>query len=461
MCVFFYALAPKWRPTCCLILSYFFYFTWSIKGAILLITLTTLAFFVGIAIETSNSLRVKRIYCGFFISSLIGILSIFKFNVELAHLSNSFENLNSTHFFANLIAPIGISYYLFKLISYILEVYWENQQAQKNFIWLALYTSFFPQIISGPIQRSESFFSQLKTDVSHSFDIKKFEYGAGLIFLGIIEKTVIADRIGTFVYKIDTSEVAWVPLLLSAYGYTLMLFSDFAGVTHVALGLGYLFSVKGPDNFNRPFSATNIQDFWRRWHMSLTTWLSDYVFLPLRMVFRNFGNFGLSISIMINLILIGIWHGSGWNYVAFGCLHGIFMIGSFLTLKKRNSFFKKYPALTKPRTIVGQIVTFHMVCLALLFFRYSSVSSAINVMLNIVTFKSGFHFSSQIDYTILISSLLAGLVAIYLSAGLSIPTYEEFSNKNRNHHWVIYTIAALIIALLGIDSGAQFIYAKF
>lgn len=423
--------------------------------------LTGLAYLVAIAIEGSTKPFKKRFYCALFVASLIGLLFVFKFNIELSKIA-VFRNSSSTSsFLVSLITPIGISYYLFKLISYVLDVYWENMPAQRNLTWVALYTSFFPQIVSGPIQRADDFFLQLDANKKRSFELSSIEYGIGLILLGILEKTVFADRIGVFVSKVDSLDSSWLGLLLSSYGYAFQLFTDFAGITHVALGLGFLFQIAGPDNFDRPFSATNIQDFWRRWHMSLTTWLTDYVFLPLRMTLRNWGNFGLWLSIIINLFLIGIWHGSGWNFAAFGLIHGLFMIGSVSTLKRRSNFFKKYPQWTKARTLFGQVVTFHMVCFALIFFRHSSMDSALNTIVGILTLKNGTSALNGIETNLLVSTILSTLFAGYLSIGFGLPKPESLIKKFGGNRWLLYTVASIIIALLGLDSGAQFIYAKF
>jgi D-alanyl-lipoteichoic acid acyltransferase DltB (MBOAT superfamily) len=173
-------------------------------------------------------------------------------------------------------------------------------------------------------------------------------------------------------------------VLLSSYCYTLMLFADFSALTLIALGIGMLFGIQGPPNFNRPFAAVNIQEFWRRWHMSLTSWLGDYLFLPLRMAFRKAGLWGLSISILINMALIGVWHGISPNYLAFGLIHGVFMVSSVLTTNWRNAFFKSRKGTGPYRRLFGQVVTFHLVTLAFVFFRASSLNASVHILRTIV-----------------------------------------------------------------------------
>jgi D-alanyl-lipoteichoic acid acyltransferase DltB (MBOAT superfamily) len=271
-----------------------------------------------------------------------------------------------------LVVPLGLSYYIFRTIGYLLDVYWERTQAQRSFSSLVLYISFFPQIVSGPIQRGGDFFGQLQHWSSP--DAEQFASGLRRILLGLFRKVVIADQFAELVAGVHSNPAAFsaVELLFAAYCYSFQLYLDFSGLTDMAIGIGLLFGIKGPENFDRPFLSRNIQEFWRRWHMSLTSWLSDYLFFPLGMSLRRFGTLGLSVAIMINMVAVGVWHGPTWTYLDFGILNGLLMIGSVLTLKRRETFFKRHAWPAGVRSFFSTLITFHLVVFTQIWFRANS-----------------------------------------------------------------------------------------
>ena len=272
----------------------------------------------------------------------------------------------------SLVAPLGVSYYTFKLISYVVDVYWGKYRAGTDLIAFSLYVVFFPQIVAGPIQRPGDFLAQLP---SASPNISE---GVLRIVAGLYKKLLIADNLGisvAYVYSHMTS-LTGAPLLLGFCLFPLQLYADFSGLTDIAIGSGLLFGIRGPENFDRPFSATSISGYWRRWHMSLTTWLTDYVFTPLRMATRNAGQWGLAFSIAINMISIGLWHGLTWTYFAFGCTHAIYLIVDALSAAKRRKFFKRRPELNQAGDWFGWALTMFLVAIAAVFFRARSLSDA-------------------------------------------------------------------------------------
>jgi len=454
--ILFYCLPIRWRSAFLLLLSYFFYMTWSVPYSVLLFVLTALVYFLAIAADRASSGRARRIAALSAVVLLVGILTGFK---SLPHWQNS-----SAGFIHNLAVPLGISYYTFKLISYVLDVYWEKMPAEKNFAALALYTSFFPQILSGPIQRAPDFLEQLKTRISAGLNVPVFDTGVGFVLLGLLEKLVIADRIAPFIAQVDggLDLHSGLAVLLASYCYTLMLFADFSALTLIALGIGMLFGIQGPPNFNRPFAAINIQEFWRRWHMSLTSWLGDYLFLPLRMAFRKAGMWGLSVSILINMAVIGIWHGIRFNYLAFGLLHGVFMMSSVVTTNWRNTFFKSRKGAGPFRRIWGQVVTFHLVTLAFIFFRASSLSTSLHILRRISQAGADSSGVAPLDGDIFRAALAAAFIALVLGYGLFSRNVEDFLAQAKGLPlYVIYGIAIFAIVLLKVVDGGQFIYARF
>ena len=236
-----------------------------------------------------------------------------------------------------LLLPLGVSFYSFKLISYLIEVYWDDESVERDPVVFFLFPAFFPQIVSGPIQRPEPFFAQMRDVMARTIDVEQVETGLRFILGGLMMKLLVGDRLADFIGRIDEShsDYSYSVMLTTVACYLLQLFADFSGYTNIALGIGKLFGVEGPPNFNAPFSAANIQEFWRRWHMSLTLWLTDYLFTPLSMTLRDYGQAGLIGAIFLNMIIIGIWHAFTLNYLVFGILQAVFLSVTVLILGAR------------------------------------------------------------------------------------------------------------------------------
>jgi alginate O-acetyltransferase complex protein AlgI len=345
----------RWRSALVLILSYAFYLTWVPVAALLLAALTLLTFFLARASGIGG--RLALVMTAF----LVACLAAFKIAL-----------LFPAHGVAGLIMPLGISYYTFRLISYLLDVHWGKIAPEQSLIRFAAYVSFFPQIVAGPIQRPSDFFSQL------GFDQGSMADALPRIAWGFTKKLLIADNLAptvNYVYAHVTG-LQGVPLWMAFYLYPLQLYADFSGLTDIAIGTGRLFGVIGPENFNRPFTASTIAEYWRRWHMSLVTWLGDYVFTPLRMATRNAGNLGLAFSITVNMVAISLWHGLTSGFLIFGFLHSVYLNVEAFSARWRSRFFKRHPAWNKPGSLLGCLLTFHLVAFALVFFRSARVSDA-------------------------------------------------------------------------------------
>lgn len=461
----FYLVPAKSKCTYLLVLSYLFYFTWSVGYSLLMAGVSLIIYAAARVIGSSKSEGIRNCALLIAITSLLGVLVFFKYDQTLTAICSYLKAPSIAALFNGLIIPIGISYYLFKSISYILDVYWESVPASRDVIAVSLYVAFFPQILSGPIQRSPEFFEQITAPTFGTLQPAVFERAVALLLLGFFEKLVVADHIGALVHAIDADLGASGGLLLAAqYGYALQLFADFSGVTHIAIGIGLFFGIEGPPNFDRPFRANNIQEYWRGWHMSLTTWLTDYLFMPLRMALRNLGFIALPLSIMINMVLIGIWHGDNWTFLVFGVIHGIFMTGSALTLRARNVFFKGHPFLAKVRKFYAPIVTFHMVCFALAIFREPSISSAILDIRGIAERPFTGPLPPSINRDLLIPALASALIAFDLGTGyLRLCRLGEmiFGNNGSARRWVGYATALMAILLLASSNSGEFIYARF
>lgn len=361
-----------------LLASYFFYGYASWKMLPLLFISTILFYLLGRGIyqtqneKTSSRLTTIGVVAG------IGLLVYFKylnfFIDEFARLLNGLGLENNIHSFG-ILMPLGISFFTFRLISYVLDIHHGKYIPTEDFVTFAAYVAFFPCILSGPIDRPK-FMGQMAT--GRTFDYDTAVDGCRQILWGLFKKVVIADNCATYVDTVwgDIGAQSGSTLVLAAVLYSFQLYADFSGYSDIAIGVGKLLNLKIAKNFNYPFFALNMADFWRRWHMSLTSWLTDYVFMPLNVRFRELGQWGIILAILINFVLIGMWHGANWTFVLFGLYHGLLYIPLILS----GSFYKKpkiktYDKIDLP--ILGDIgrmvLTYALVCIGQLIFRASSV----------------------------------------------------------------------------------------
>jgi hypothetical protein len=251
-------------------------------------------------------------------------------------------------------------------------------------------------------------------------------------------------------------------LLCGAFTYLPQLYADFAGYTNIALGVGLLFGIEGPPNFDAPFSAPNLQDYWRRWHMSLTTWLGDYVFTPLRMATRTWGKAGLVASVLVNMTLIGVWHGFTWCFLVFGLMNGIFLAVSVLTLKRRAKFFGRFKWLTPVRTVLGIVVVQALVASTQIFFQAPSLASAWTFVRVLAGLQpAGATGFAEIRTDVVDPLLACWLLAFY--AGLGMPGTKRLREAITRlvPNWIRYGICLFAIAALTLEEGGKFIYGQF
>ncbi|HLH05182.1 MAG TPA: MBOAT family O-acyltransferase [Bryobacteraceae bacterium] len=452
----FRVIPAAWRAAYVLIASYAFYCTTSPRGAIALAAATLFTYAGALWCErlqgTSRAFALTTAIVGV----LVAYLMFFKLVVFVPH-----QGITSW------IVPLGISYYSFKLISYVLDVYWGKMPAARRLIPFAAYVAFFPQILAGPIQRSDDFLSQIGNGQTVLPAILRIAWG-------LAKKLIVADHLATavnYVYAhVSGLHGGW---WIGFYIWPLQLYADFSALTDIAIGTGRLFGVVGPENFDRPFNSTSISEYWRRWHMSFTNWLADYLFMPLRMATRKLGNVGLVMSITINTVAIGLWHGIAWGYFIFGILHSIFISFEALTAKRRKRLSKQHPEWEPARNVLGWFMTFHLVCFALVFFRAETVSDALYLLRHVASHVADFRGIFEPEGLNSARAFLIGLLGYALlelceryrpdrwlaQIRLSGPRYLR---------WSLYASTALVLvigfALLVATSGEPknpFVYAIF
>jgi len=464
-----FQLAPgRFRPAVLLAASYAFYASYRPAHALLLLAVTLVVHRAALAVEGRGAEGGQLRLVGAVVAGLVLLLAAFKVASALPGWSGA--SPGSEGVASRVLVPLGLSYYLFKLIGYLLDVYWETVPAQRSVVALALYASFFPQIVSGPIERAGNFFDQLSR--LPNLDPASVEAGLRRILFGLFQKIAVADRLAPLVEAVHARPAAHssLELLLGAYLYAVELYADFSGLTDIAIGLGLLFGIRGPENFDLPFFARNLPEYWRRWHMSLTSWLADYLFTPLRMALRDRGDLGLALAVLVNMVAIGVWHGATLTYAAFGLLHGVLMVISVFTLRRRDAYFRLHPALARLRKVAAPLGTFHLVAAALIFFRASSLGRALEYFSHLVPgLAAGGIPPGRLDFRDLgvQPGALAGI--LLLAGAMELANWarrrphwsQRFLAAPRVYRWALYYGVILVTLAVGHLGEQTFIYAQF
>lgn len=445
-----------------LIASYFFYGWVDWKMVPLLFLATTIFYGLGRAVSKYNHQNEKLASRLTTLSVVLGVglLVYFKyldfFIDQFVVLFNLF-GLHANKVTLNLIMPIGISFFTFKLISYVIEVHRENMEPCKSFVNFALYIAFFPTILSGPIDRPAKFLAQL--DSSRQSKSGDWAEGMKMILWGLFLKLCIADQLSPYTDSVLNNYYHHnaTSIILACILYSFQLYADFCGYSRMAIGVGRVLGLVVTENFQRPFFSKNIAEFWRRWHISLTTWITDYVFMPLNIAFRNWGAWGIYTATILNLVIIGAWHGANWTYLFFGLLHGIMLAIVTANDKRRKKFEKKYSLKGNSFYKYFRIgMTFILVTISFLLFRSPSVGYFFKVLARLGSGFGMFFISWALTACFPIAVLL----------------FKEYKDENKmnihflhsNSLWVqVVSAAGLIVYIIYMGSlnGAGFIYFQF
>lgn len=355
----FHACPGRFRPLLLSFASLLLYGFYSPVSAAVLLVASVGVFLGGRALDAEERLVRRRMLTGTLLVALLSYL----FLIKLLPVLREHGQALST---GNFLLALGVSYYIFKLMGYVIDVYWRKYSAWTDPIRFTAFATFFPQLPGGPIQRANEFV--LPDDGRGTAELMRM--GLRRILLGVVKKAVIADQLDIMIAHIDGlqpkfSNLNWIAACL----YALQMYFDFAALTDIAIGTAALFGIRSPENFAHPFFAPSISQFWRRWNMTLTFWLTDYVFTPLRMATRNLGKWGLALSITVNMVLIGLWHGLGIGFFLFGLIHSGYLIVDALSASARRRFYRKHPLADNLTSISGPFLVFSMVAFALIFFR--------------------------------------------------------------------------------------------
>lgn len=455
--------SPKVKIRNALLLAFSLFFYYKISGmyVLLLVAVAGSDFLIGRLIGNATSHQTKKSLMILSVLIDLGILVFFKYTNFF--LTGIFGVLHQpAPWMLDLIMPVGISYFIFKTLTYTLDLYRENiEKPEKSFWNYLLYLSFFPNIISGPISRAKDLLPQFAAPSAFNRDM--IGKGLFLIMTGVFKKICVADVLAVnLVDRVFESPEYFngFEVLMAGYAYTVQLYFDFSGYTDIVIGLALLLGITVLPNFDKPFLAQNITDFWRRWHMTLSSWLRDYLFTPLSLNLRNAGTTGLVIAILITFILCGFWHEAKMTFIVWGALHAVAMAWDIVTHKRRAKFKKKYKS--PAYKIFSIIITFHFLVLTFIIFRARDLETSWYIIRKIFTttdFGLAPQWASLYIYPLLV--MIIGLLLHYSPIKWNYKLREFFVST----HWTVKAcvLALAIVAIYqAFSTEAQaFIYLDF
>jgi alginate O-acetyltransferase complex protein AlgI len=400
----------------------------------------------------------KKLFLIISLIANIGVLAIFKYFNFLAININEVADKNLIPLL-NIILPIGLSFHTFQAMSYTIEVYRGHQKAERHFGIYALYVMFYPQLVAGPIERPQNILPQLKAE--HKFSMDNLYSGLRLMLWGLFKKVVVADRLSIYVdaiYNDPSLYSNYLNISIALIFFSIQIYCDFSGYSDIAIGAARVMGIDLMVNFNRPYLSKNIKEFWARWHMSLSTWFRDYVYIPLGGNRVSKGRMYFNTAIVF--LLSGFWHGASWTFVVWGALHALFII---TTIAFGKYFLKKHTLINK---FIGWSFTFFIVTIAWVFFRAATFNDAFQLLKNFFTLNRSVPFSPTVSLKGLefgISSLIISALVIFLT--LIIERYSDTLllkfNKKRKADIIFCSVVLILIVFLGVFQRNSFIYFQF
>lgn len=466
----YFLLPKKTKWPMLLIASYFFYMCYQAELVFLIFGTTLISWVSSMLIERSERAWVKKTFLALTLVTSLGVLFFYKyFNFLSESLSGlvSLFGVESDPFALNLILPVGISFYTFQTLSYVIDVYRGDVKTERNFFFYALFVSFFPQLVAGPIERPSNLIPQLKE--THRFEKENAVKGAKHMIVGFFKKVCVADMLSVYVnavYNDAENATAW-GIVVATVLFAVQIYCDFSGYTDIAIGCARVMGIRLMKNFDHPYSATSVKEFWSRWHISLSTWFKDYLYIPL-------GGNRVSkprhlMNIMIVFLVSGLWHGANWTFVVWGALHGLYQVIDMLTIKYRNRLVEKtgFSPSSLPVVCIRRLFTFVLVCFAWLFFRANSISEAFMLIGKLFTDSTSFGTAlSAIGLDFVKAALIVvSCLVLYFTDKMLIHGDEPDGSDVlvKDYRFVLFTLAILIgwALLLSMDMESTFIYFQF
>ncbi len=459
----YFACPPRFRWAILLAASYFFYACWKVTWVLMLIFSTIVTYYAALRIEQAGNKNRKTAFLCLALIVNLGALGFFKyFNFFNESFRSLFTALGIGYGipYLEILWPVGISFFTFQAAGYCIEVYRGKAPAERHLGIFALYMAFFPKLIAGPIERAGGLLAQLQKKCK--IDLDRISSGIALVTLGIFKKVVIADRLAIYVDKVFSNPHDYwgQTLILASYFFTLQIYCDFSGYTDIARGCSRILGFELMENFNFPYLARSIADFWRRWHISLTSWFRDYLYIPL-------GGNRVSaprwrVNILVVFLVSGLWHGANWTFVIWGGLHGFFYLFGKATEALRGQIRSALKIKGTLLAIFQTLLTFHLVCFAWIFFRSGSFGDAVYVVSHLFSGIADPIYWGPSKFTTVLTAFLA--MAFILLEILHYLWTAKRPVPFRSIPFAVkcpaYCAALITIFLLGV-SRTEFIYFHF
>ena len=468
----YFILPHKFRWLHLLIASCIFYMYFVPVYILLLFANIIVNYFAGILIEDADE-KHKKTWQVLSLVFNIGLLAFFKYynffieNInELLHISNSRVSLPFLH----ILLPLGLSFHTFQAIAYTTEIYREEQKAERNFGLYSLYIMFFPQLVAGPIERPQAMLPQLHK--RHELDYDNVAGGIRQMLWGMIKKVVIADRLSLLTTPMfhDIDKQSGIGLAIGAVFFLFQVFCDFSGYSDIAIGAARVLGFKLMTNFNFPYRSRSVSEFWKRWHISLSTWFNDYLYTPIVYSLRKYRYLSVIMGVCATFLISGFWHGAAWKYIVWGGLLGLAVIYEILTKKTRARFFDNLPRRLSDKIAVA--CTFVYLCMVDVFFVANDSRDGFHVLKmfthipsEIMTFLRT-HKAGQLNLPNLYTYVYPGLAAILLLETVHwfMTRYDlknTFKEKPALLRWTIYYSGLFLLLFCGVYEKTQFIYFQF
>lgn len=461
----YFAIPQKFKNIWLLIASYYFYMNWNAKYALLLLFSTVVTYVASLIIAMGKHRKAGLVLC---IVANLGILGLFKYlDFALYNINGLLKVLHMQTIEASfsLVLPVGISFYTFQALGYTIDVYRENIQPEKNFLQYALFVSFFPQLVAGPIERSGHLLKQIQTGTT--FQYEKAKNGLMLMMWGLFEKLAIADQLAVLVDTVydEYDKFGGASIVFATCLFAIQIYCDFGGYSHIAIGASQVLGFELMNNFRQPYFAVSVKDFWNRWHISLSTWLRDYVYIPLGG--SHCSKAQKCRNLMLTFLVSGFWHGANWHYVLWGAVHGVYRVIGELNIKWHLSEKNRITLSLK------KISTFLLVSAAWFLFRINGLRDGMEMIKKVLMEPAFLELFKTEIWDMGLSKIglvmsFAAILVLWLVDFLhekGIAIRKMYGQQVIVIRWFGYLVAALVLSIYMIqDFGAaasNFIYFQF
>ena len=465
----YFLLPKKMKWPMLLIASYYFYAFYQAELLFLIILTTVVSFFMSHLIERTESSLHKKLYLTLTLVVCLGVLFFYKyFNFIGASIGGiiTLFGKEAPSIVLDLVLPVGISFYTFQTLSYVIDVYRGDVKTEKNIFFYALFVSFFPQLVAGPIERPGNLMPQLREP--HEPNRENFIRGSKQMMVGFFKKICVADLVSSYVNAVYNSaeDAVSIAVVIATLLFAVQIYCDFSGYTDIATGCARIMGIRLMKNFDHPYSSSSIKEFWSRWHISLSGWFKDYLYIPLggsrRSLLRNM------LNVFIVFLVSGLWHGANWTFVIWGALHGIYRVVGTLTVKKRNALLCRIGLSESSRSVIiaRRVLTFLLVCFAWIFFRANSISDAFALIGAIFTDHAPLSevlLAMNLDTASIFLIIFSVIIMLILDRAV---LYNEDDGSDllvQNGSYIYFIFAVILVWLLLLSKGqsSTFIYFQF